>query len=405
MFKATAFALSLLTGVSAYGADEPKWLTDARAREGKILKPTEIRSKDGWFKARVPGKLVGIIEKVEGSYTVELDIGADVNVACEVYPEGINLANALRVTFGNLIKSSEKSQGKVDLRVLEASDAGAHGAVPYLSLTWLYRVAAADGARVGALKQFAMEKGPAGVYCAHNEFGYTKSFAAVTRAFAESLEAVTTGLATYYTEISTFSMAGQEVGVAVATLERDSEGDTRARQMTAMLIATTDGAVQSQDSERIDWLRPDGSLINSSNTDVSNGEVENSLSLQRDEGTWIVDGEVQGKAVKAQLPKDSQPGTWVIQAQQLRALLAEPDAVGREHSIGIWLAANPDKLTVEKTKILARLGDNQFSARGEFGGIGADLKLDKASGTPSGAEIKVGPIDARLERIYVNGSF
>src|SRR5690606_33107012 len=123
------------------------------------LKPAEFKSKDGWFKAKAPGKVSGAIEKVEGSYSVEIDIGSEAAVQCEVYPEGIDLANALRVTALGAFEAIGESYGKVEGRVLEASDAGAHGPVPFIALTWLYRVSTPEGAKLGSLKQFVMEKG------------------------------------------------------------------------------------------------------------------------------------------------------------------------------------------------------------------------------------------------------
>jgi len=405
MFKRAAFASTLLLCVFASGADEPGWLKEARAREGSSLMPTELRSEDGWLKVSTPGKLVNPIEKLEGSYTVELDVGGDSSVYCEVYPEGIDLANSLRSTLLAAIKEIESSQGKLDARVLESSDAGAYGTVPYIAMSWLYRVASADGARVGALKQLVLEKGDASVYCAHNELGFTRTFTTIARAFADSLETGEPVAAPHYLDISTASIAGAKIGVAVSTLERDGEGDTRARQMTALLIATDDGSIQAQDSIHVDWVRPDGTLINAANSDVSNGELSSDLSLKEDEGVWLVEGEVQGKAVKTTLPKDSQPGNWVAQARQMRALLAEPDAPGREHTMGFWIAENPEKLTVAKTRILAKQGDRHFTARGEVGGITADLKLDSTDGMASAADLKLGPLDLKLERVHVSGSF
>jgi hypothetical protein len=404
MFSRAAFLLVCFYGMSASAADEPKWLKDARARESKSLKPAVLQSKDGWFKARVPGKLVNTVEKVEGSYSVELDIGSDARVYCEVFPEGIDLGNALRLTLNNAVKDIEATQGKIEFRGLEQADAGSYGPVPYIQLTWLYRVTAPDGARLGAFKQYVMEKGAHGVYCSHNDLGFTRTFNAITRGFAETLETQQPAPVPYYVEIATASMSGVKIGVVATTLERDSDGDTRARQLTSMLIATEDGAVQSQDSTHINWVRPDGSLINAVNTDVANGELENNLGLKLNEGSWVVEGEIQGKAVKAKLPKNAQPGTWVAQAHELRALMAAPDAVGREHTMNLWIAENPDKLTLAKTKLLARQGDKHFTARGEIGSIAADLVLESASGMASAADLKIGPVQIKLERVFVQGS-
>ena len=115
-------------------------------------------------------------------------MGGEASVHCEVYPEGIDLANALRVTLSNSMVELEKVQGKIEVRALESMDAGAHGAVPYIAPTWLYRAATSEGPKVGGLKQFVMEKGKFGVYCAHNDLGYTRTFANITKAFADSLE-------------------------------------------------------------------------------------------------------------------------------------------------------------------------------------------------------------------------
>jgi len=405
MYKRAAIAFSFLLCTSAFGADEPQWLKDARAREGKFPALAEIKSKDGWFKLRAPGKVTKAIEKAEGSYSVEIDIGGDAPVLCEVFPESVDLANGLRVTYENAIKAIEANHGKIEARGLETSDAGSFGPVPYIKLSWLYRVAGPQGGGLlGNLKQFIMEKGTAAVYCVHNDLGYTKTFATITQAFAETFETQEPAPAPHFVEISTASMSGTKLGVTISTLERDADGDTKARQSTALLIATNDGNVQSQDSTQVNWVRPDNSLINALNTEVSNGEVSNSLSLkQGEDGIWVVEGEVQGKAVKANLPKDAKPGNWLAQSKELRTLLAEPKVVGREHSMDIWISENPAKLTAAKTKVLAKKGE-QFTARGEIGTITANLTLDKATGTASSAEIKIGPIDMKLERVYISGS-
>jgi hypothetical protein len=390
MFQRALLASCLLLSFAAHAADEPKWLKDARARELKSLKPSEIKSKDGWFRVNTPGKLVGSIEKAEGSYSVELDIGGDSSVHCEVYPDGVDLANALRITLDGAFKNIEASQGKLEVRALETTDAGAYGAVPYITVSWIYRVSTDKGPMLGAFKQFVMEKGKQAVYCAHNDLGYTRTFETITRAFADTLQTEAPPVTPHYFEVATASMSGNKIGVMVSSLEKDTEGDIRARQITAMFIATDDGNVRSQDSTQIQWLRSDGSLINAATADVGNGELENDLSLKETDGVWTVEGEVQGKVVKTSLPKDSQPGSWLTQAWQLRELLAAPDAVGREHTIGMWIAENPEKLTVTKTKILAKRGDQAFTARADVGGMSADLLLDKASGMATAADIKVG---------------
>lgn len=405
MFKLVVLAISLSWCASAAGAEEPQWLKEARAREGKPIDAREIVSKDGSFKARVPAKLVNDIVLEQGSYSVELDADAGTSIHCEVYPDGIDLAHTLRNLYEISMRAANENQGNVEARALEGSDAGAFGAVPFISTAWIYRAKGEDKTvRVGALKQFVMEKNDFGVYCAHNELGFYRTFANVTKAFAETLETKAPVVAPHYVEISTATVSDRKAGVAIVTLERDNEGDLRARQTMSLLIPSGETAI-SEDSTEISWLEPDGSLINASHVDVSNGEVDSRFALKWEEDEWVVEGEIQGKAVKTQLPKDSEPGSWVTQARQVKALLAEPNPIGKEHSIGMWISANPDKLTTATTRIVAKQGAQHFTAVGDIGGVRANLKLDKASGMATAADVKAGPITIKLERVYVNGDF
>ena len=79
--------------ISVAQADEPQWLKDARARESKPIKATAFKSKDNWFSAKVPAKVVGPVVKEQGSYSVELNIGGDNPIYCEVVPEGFDTAD------------------------------------------------------------------------------------------------------------------------------------------------------------------------------------------------------------------------------------------------------------------------------------------------------------------------
>src|SRR5262245_12961358 len=97
--SAMAATAALAWIASIAEAQEPKWLIDARAREAKPMPAREIKSKDGWLTAKLPAKAVSEIEKVQGSYTLELDIGADTTAYCEVVPGGVDMADIIRLTL------------------------------------------------------------------------------------------------------------------------------------------------------------------------------------------------------------------------------------------------------------------------------------------------------------------
>lgn len=404
MLRVAVASLAWLCACVAQG-DEPKWLQDARAREASPVAPGEFNSKDGWFRASVPAKVIGDIEKLEGSYTVTINVGSDAPVHCEVVPDGFDMADMLRQTFDLTMKEVGEAQGKVEATQLEFTDAGAFSNVPFIATRWLYRVHDGKEARLGALKQIALDKLGHGVYCAHLDLGYVATFDTIARAFAESFEAPAAEARPYYKEILVASMGGSKVGVATITLEKDPDGDTKAEEVTSMIVLGPTGKLHSQDAIHREWLRPDFSLINAAHIVASNGELSTSLNLAERDDQWVVEGELQGKEVNLTLPPGPSPGTSVEQALALRKLLAAVNPAGAEHAIALWMDVDPAKLTSVRTKLLAKSGEAGFTARASIGDVELDLVLDKATGTASSVDFSIGPQAVHLERIYQSGSF
>ena len=396
-----AWILSWAAGVHA---DEPQWLTEARAREGKIGEPKQFKSKDNWLKGRVPGKVKGAVEKVEESYSIEVDFGGESPAYCELIPDGFDMADMVRRTLELTMEEVAQSQGKVQTRTLEYADAGAIGNLPYLKARWIYAVNDGKETRLGALKQFVALKGGHGLYCAHLDIGYVKTFDAVTHSLAESLEMATAAAAPYYQEIAVTTFGGMKTGVAIMTLEKDADGDTKIEEITAMMLPAPGGVLHTQDSIHKEWVRPDASLINAAHFVSENGDLNVSVGLKPVDDVWVIEGELKGKEVSFKLPADSQPGTWMAQALGIRKMLAGENPVGAEHSIPMWLAVDPAKLTDAKTKVLTKKGANDFTARAVAGALEAAVVIDK-SGTISTADLQVGAQKIRIERIYVSGSF
>ena len=112
--------------VTAAHADEPQWLKDARAREGKLISPREVVSTDKWLKASLPAKVKGKVEKSENSYLLEIDIGAPSSLYCAVVPDGFDLANMMQASLDASLEEAAAAQGKVEQRQLEGVDSGAY---------------------------------------------------------------------------------------------------------------------------------------------------------------------------------------------------------------------------------------------------------------------------------------
>jgi hypothetical protein len=405
MSKLALVGLSLFLVNAAKAADEPQWLKDARAREGKAGRAVEIKSKDNWFKAKVPAKVIGDIEKVEGSYTVELNIGSEQSVYCEIMPDGFDMADMIRRNLEFTMGQVEKAQGKVEARGLESIDAGTFGNVPYLQTQWIYRVNDGKAPLVGGFKQVSMEKNGKGIYCAHVDLGYNQSFAAVTKALAETFQSTTDDPAPYYEEVSVATMGGRKVGISHTTLERDPDGDTKAVETTAMLVPAAAGTIHSHDAVHLEWIRPDASLINATHFIAKDGDLTTSLNLKVNEEVWVVDGDHDGKKYDEKLEGDAQPGTWIALALGLRKLLATENPIGAEHTMWTWLSSSPTKLVDGRIKVVSKVGDKQFKAQAKAGDMNATLTIDKAVGVVDAAQMNVGGIDVVIERVYRQGTF
>ena len=193
-------------------------------------------------------------------------------------------------------------------------------------------------------------------------------------------------------------------GIAMMTLEKDADGDTKTEEITAMMVPAAGGVLHTQDAVHKEWTRPDATMINAAHFIAENGELNVSLALKAVEETWVIEGQLQGKDVSFKLPADSAPGTWVAQAMGIRKLLAGANPIGGEYSLPMWLAADPAKLTDAKTKVLAKSGASDFSGRATAGAIEAAVILDK-NGSVSSANMQVGAQKVSIERIFVSGSF
>ena len=397
-------AIALLF-LSAAHADEPQWLKDARAREGQPAVPVSLKSKDGWFTARIPYPVTGDVVKEQDSYTINFNLGADTPMQCEIVPDGFDMADRLSRTLEVTVSRLEKAQGKVEQRQLDYTDAGAMGNVPYLESRWLIRVNDGKESRVGGLKQIALEKYGHGIYCAHFDIGFVKSFHEVAHALAETFEAPPVSPPPYYVEISTASIDGRKIGVTITRLEQDKRNATKATQLTALLLPGTAGVLHTQDALRVDWIKQDGSLLNASQTVAQDGELITDAELNRTSSGWSIHGKVQGSTLALELPASAEPASWVSQARARRILLTSGSPIGVVNSVNLWTPPALDGLTTAKTRVLARTGPDRFTAHATSGTIEADLTLDAKTGMPTSIDYPMGDLKIHVERVFASGNF
>ena len=404
-FRTAAGALLALMAASAHTQEQPQWLTDALAREARLPEPRTVTSVDGWLQANVPGEVPHKVEKQSDGYSLTIQLGKELTVSCEVLRGSRDLAALLaetaEISFGEL----SKTNGEIEARAVQSTEAGAVGHHPFLALRWLYRAKLKGELRVGGLQQFAADLGDAVVYCANDELGYARTFDAVART-------LTTGLrldgkpvdAGYFGEINVINIDGQRVGVASTTLTRDADGDTKVSNKSAMLLQRTPGQLIYQDVVDIQWVRPDGSLINALQVKAEQGRLSENLRLNPgEEGRWKAVGTLAGKDVEFELPKA--PSSFVALAQARRQLMAAANPVGTSTEASTWSSLDLSRLLPTRATVLAPAGPSAFAVREELGGVAIEAVLDRKTGTMASARMPIGPRTMTLERVHQYGAF
>jgi hypothetical protein len=404
-------AAGLVAGPAA-GQSLPKWLLDAQAREATLKPLTEVASDDGWFRSRVPGTVAHPIRLEEGSYSVVIEVAAGVSVSCEVLREPGDLAGFLSAAADASFVELAKAHGAIQAKAVEASQAGIAGSHPYISLRWVYRVVQGGEARIGALKQFAVDRGDALIYCAHDELGYVQTFDAAARALATHFRAGPAApgapeIRPHFREVSVVSMDGQPVGLASTTMTLDADGDTKVVNRTSMLVQRAPGQLLAQDSADIQWVRADGSLINATQVKVAQGTTTEEMKLvpaaDGNERRWRASGKIGPKAIDVEI--EGSPSSFVALARARRQMLGAAAPVGASTDSTIWSSMDLTRLVPARASVLAAAGPEMYTVREELGGVAMEVVLDRRTGTMASGRLPLGARTLNFERVLREGEF
>jgi hypothetical protein len=338
----------------------------------------------------------------EGSYSVQLDVGAPTYLSCEIFPDGIDRASGLTRIFGNIIAQANEQQ-KVEMHVLQSVDAGNWEDVAWIQADWRYRVFDGKDRLLGGARQYSFSKQEVGVYCGISEFGYSRTTREVVKALASSLTFQKPVVPSYYSEILVWSVRGMNVGVTTTRNERDADGDTETSLDVSMLFPVG-GQAMSFDSARREWVRPGGELINAVNVLVENGDMNTNLRLDPKDGRWVVSGESKGQKVEKALPANAQPGSTIGLTLALRNLVTRDQLVGAEHVMWIWDGGDLLSLNESRTKITGVTANKQFAADYRLGKDKSKVTLDRA-GAAIAMQMPMGSNTLEMRRVYTNGSF
>src|SRR5262249_49763655 len=118
--------LVLAIAAGAAHAQEPQWLTDARAREATFGAEKAVASADGALHARVSLELAAPISADGGHYIVKFKLGTPV-VECVVQKQPVDLASYLYSMREPSFRLIGEQQGTIESNGIERINAGAFG--------------------------------------------------------------------------------------------------------------------------------------------------------------------------------------------------------------------------------------------------------------------------------------
>jgi hypothetical protein len=208
-----------------------------------------------------------------------------------------------------------------------------------------------------------------------------------------------------FSEVSTMSIRGMQIGVVYTTLRVDANGDARVDSLTSVLLPVTAEALQASDTYEVEFARADGRLINHVHVETQNGELTTHLKLNPDaDGVWSVEGTFQGKPLSTRIESARDLSSWLGDALALRRTLAAGGS-GAEVTLTRWIPeADPTRLVDGTISIGRQVGPERYAAKLDAAGIEADLVVDR-SGTIASASMDMGVADVDVERVYVRGAF
>lgn len=281
----------------------PDWFSKSLVKEAKDLPRTRLSLPA--FPINATGLGTWSEAQSDDNYWYfTVDIGSESPVECWAFQEYDGLANSLVNMMTYAVNNVSANLNKaLESQYNFSLDISNLGNVPVFSYDILYNLGVTDERVSGLMKGMSAESANGLQVCLHNEIGYRETFKDVFTSFVNAVDR-TANVKPFFFAINGMKMQGELVGIVSEKFSVDADGDVEIVEATSLILPVDANTVSSTDSLARSWSRIDGTLINTYEYTVENGEVMSSMGLSRTEGTWVIEGEIQGKEVNSELSYD-----------------------------------------------------------------------------------------------------
>ncbi|MGC4093018.1 MAG: hypothetical protein QM756_35050 [Polyangiaceae bacterium] len=365
------------------------------ARDVAALPVQPFESKQAALRGAIEAKSPPEVSFKDGYVQVAAPIGADTAVVCMVYDGDLRPGVALSTLFSKVFESGARELERVGIDSVEAF-AGAAA----IYATALYRSSKGDNA-AGTLKVFLHAGFERGVMCLHDEVGYRRAFARVSRGFVERLEYEKKIGATRLLEVVKLSLGQQTVGVFQTLVAVAKGGETVAVSSTSRFLPISPTELATSDSIAIEGLDREHRIEHASYGAHEGADESLSLELSRGErGRYQYKGTQHGEPLAGDFTTKDKKGLLAGVGRDERIAEAFRAKRGLVLDIEEYSPVS-DPTKTELLRASVDVAKRRLSI--QVADVAIDERVDE-QGFASDGEIQIGKQTLRLERLLRNGS-
>ncbi|MFZ5896070.1 MAG: hypothetical protein ACOY0T_33750 [Myxococcota bacterium] len=365
-------------------------------REVEALKPASFATKDGSVTGTIEAKSAPKVTHHEGFTEVAAPIGSEVAVSCMVYDNDLRPGASLSAVLASV---GQDGKAKVERVAIDAVDAFADAGALYATL--LYKSQQNGKDLVGTVKLFFHGSFEHGVMCLHDEVGYRKSFARITRGVVESLKYPIRLGKTRMVEVAKVSLGEQPVGYVQQVVAEASNGVILSVSSLARFLPVAPAEIATSDSVTILGLDADRNIVTGDFTVYEGATEALAIELERkDKGRYHYKGTAHQKPIEGDFTSKDKKGLLAPVARDKQ--IAELARAKKSKTLK-FEEYSPDSDPSKPEAVSAALDGATRRVKVTFGEIVLDEQLAE-DGFPQKGEVHIGKHTLVLDRLVRTGS-
>jgi hypothetical protein len=266
-------------------------------REATGLTDHSVEAPGAAWSAKAPAAAELKLTRDENVMLVDIPIGSQSPVRCQVFPESLDAGG----TLSGVLKDSA---ARVEYRSITPSGVRLIGGTPVAFIETVYVSDVAGGKAAGGLKLAMQSREQESILCVHDELGYRQTFQTVSSAFFASFKVKSAPPnESTYSEVAKARIGETDVGFSSTHVKPGSKpGEREFSYSNTTLVPTSPKDVIFGDTYELYSYDAKNQLRTGTWVEGSGGEVTLKVVLTRSsDGKYAYEGEVSGKPLKGVL--------------------------------------------------------------------------------------------------------